>query len=598
MMNPSTSRLARLRMEMKRLGLDGVLVPRADEHLGEFVPDAAERLAWLSGFAGSAGLGIVLRDCAALFVDGRYTEQARQQTDPAQWSVQNLTQAEIAAWLKRGLPDGRVGFDPWLHSQQFVKDMGQNGINLVSLSDNPVDSTWTDRPSPPYGRIHAHSLARAGTASDVKRTQAAAALRDAGAQAAILSDPASVCWLLNLRGEDVPFNPFVLAFAILHDTGAVDLFADPGRLDAELKAVLSEGVSIHPPGPRNAALAGRLAGLSGRRVLMDATASPAWFSQTLAQSGAVLIDGRDPCQLLKACKNHVEQDGARIAHRRDAVAIVRFLHWLDTDGRATDQTERSAAAELLRRRAEAPEFRGESFPAISAAGPHGALPHYRAGPGTDAPIAGGVYLIDSGGQYAEGTTDITRTIWLGEHAPPASLRDHYTRVLRGHIALARLVFPQGRDGRHLDAIARQFLWAAGLDYDHGTGHGVGSYLSVHEGPVSISRAAKTIPLAAGMILSDEPGLYLPGEYGIRLENLLLVRPHPAASSFLEFETLSLAPFDRALIDESTMTNEDVGWLDVYHARVLAEIGPLLDPATRNWLIPACAPMRDAMTPGG
>ena len=573
---------------MQRAGLDGFIVPRADEHLSEYVPPCAERLAWLTGFTGSAGLAIVLHDQAAVFTDGRYTLQLAAQTDPALFERCHIIEQPPPDWLKAAAPGERIGYDPWLVSADTLKRFTDAGLAMVAVSANPVDAAWSDRPPAPAAPAVPHPLHLAGVTSAEKRDAVAAALRDKGEDTAVITDPASLAWLLNLRGGDVDYTPFALGFVLMHADGRAALFMDPAKLDGAAREWLGDAVALQPPD----ALPAALSALAGRKVRVDPTGSAAWFGQTLRATGATVVDGPDPCALPKACKNPVEQAGARAAHARDAVAVCRFLHWLDG---APATTEVAAANQLLRFRAEAAEFRGESFPAISGAGEHGAIIHYRATPDTDRPLqANEAYLTDSGGQYQDGTTDVTRTVWTGPGAPPAELQDRFTRVLQGHIAVAAALFPVGVAGPHLDSLARRPLWQAGLDYDHGTGHGVGSYLSVHEGPAGLSRAAKPVPLAAGMILSDEPGFYLPGAYGIRLENLLLVQPAPdlpgAHKPFLAFETLTLAPFDRRLIDVPMLTRAERAWIDTYHARVLAEVGPALNGPARDWLAAACQPL--------
>jgi Xaa-Pro aminopeptidase len=590
------SHLTDLRAELAKRGLHGMVVPRADEHLGEYVPAGAERLAWLTGFTGSAGLAVVLPERACLFVDGRYVLQAATQTDPAQWERRHITEEPPAAWLAATAPGARIGYDPWLISEETLQRLRDAGVDMVAAEPNPIDAVWHDRPGPPLAPAEPHVLAYAGRAGADKRADLAAVLAEAREDAAVITDPASIAWLLNVRGTDVPFTPFALGFALLRRDGAVDLFMDPRKLPAETRAWIGNGVALHD----RAELPGVLDRLAGKRVRVDPANSPAWFAARLRAAGATVVAGMDPCLLPKASKNAVEQEGARAAHRRDALALSRFLHWLegqDAKGQMGRMTEMEAAARLLALREALPLFRGESFPAISAAGEHGAIMHYRVSAESDRPIGRDeLYLIDSGAQFADGTTDVTRTVWTGPGAPPEDVRDRFTRVLQGHIAIATLVFPRGVCGAHIDGFARRALWQSGLDFDHGTGHGVGSYLSVHEGPVSLSRLAKPVPLAAGMILSDEPGFYAPGQYGIRLENLVLVQPaeRPLATKpFLCFETLTLAPFDRRLIAPDLLTPAERAWVDAYHARVLAEIGPALEQPVRDWLAQVCAPLSGA-----
>ena len=581
-----TSQLVELRAELQRRGVFGFLVPRADEHLGEYVPPAAERLEFLTGFTGSAGLAIVLPEQACLFVDGRYVLQAATQTDAAQWERRHITDEPPAAWLAQAAPDQPIGYDPWLMGEEQLGRFTAAGCRMVALDSNPIDAVWHDRPPPPSSPAVVHPMAFAGRSSADKRHDIATALHDAGQDAAVISDPASLAWLLNIRGQDVPFTPFALGFAIVHADARADLFMAPAKLPAEVRAWLGNEVSVQD----RAALPAALRGFAGKQVRVDPANSPAWFAQRLREAGAVVVPGMDPCLLAKARKNATEQDGARTAQAQDAVAVCRFLYWIDAN--AVGETEQSAADRLLALREALTEFRGESFPAISAAGEHGAIMHYRVDAASNRPIAANeLYLIDSGAQFPCGTTDVTRTVWTGPDTPSDLLRDRYTRVLKGHIAMATLRFPQGANGAHLDGFARHALWQAGLDFDHGTGHGVGSYLSVHEGPVSLSRLARPVPLEAGMILSNEPGFYAPGEFGIRLENLLLVQPFTASSrAFLQFETLTLAPFDRRMVARELLVPEEVAWLDAYHARVAAEIGPLLPPDERSWLDRACAPL--------
>lgn len=590
-MTPHAHRLSDLRATLAKQNLDGFIVPRADEHLGEYVPAAAERLFFLTGFTGSAGMAAVLPDRAAVFTDGRYVLQLSQQTDATIWERCHITEEPPPGWLARHARKGaRIGYDPLLISEDALARYTEAGLEMCAVAENPVDVIWPERPPPPTAPAVPQPLAQAGRSSLEKREEVATALRTAKQDAAVITDPASLAWLLNIRGGDVPFTPFALGFALAHADTRVEVFMDPEKIGTETRAWLGNGVSVAP----RADLAPALARLAGKTVRVDKVFSPAWFGATLRAAGATVVDGADPCALPKATKNAVEQQGARDAHLRDAVAVCRFLHFLSQVGPVGSATEISAAAQLLAFRQEVKDFRGESFPAISGAGPNGAIIHYRVTEESNRRIAPNeVFLIDSGAQYLDGTTDVTRTVWTGPGVAPADVRDRVTRVMKGHIAIARLVFPQGVGGAHIDAFARFALWQAGLDYDHGTGHGVGSYLSVHEGPVSISRAARPVAIAAGMILSNEPGFYLPGQFGVRMENLLLVQPAEipgAAKPFLRFETLSLAPFDRQLLDPGLMDAEEIAWLDAYHARVLTEVGPLLRAEARAWLVRACAPI--------
>jgi Xaa-Pro aminopeptidase len=585
------NRLENLRKELGRQGLDGFIVPRADEHLGEYVPPSAERLSWLTGFTGSAGLAVVLADTAAVFTDGRYVLQLAEQTDPALWQRLHITEQPPPAWIAETAgKDCRIGYDPLLIGEEGLTRYSEAGLTMVPLEPNPLDTVWTDRPAPPCTPAEPHALTFAGRSADDKRADIGRILRDAGDDAAVLTDPASIAWLLNIRGGDVAFTPFALAFALVHADGATELFIDPDKLSPKTRAWLGNNVSVAD----RAALAPALDRCAGKRVRVDPAGSPVWFAQRLRAAGATVASAADPCLLPKACKNPVEQAGARAAHWRDGGAVCRFLYWLSVHAPTGQETEISAAQALLGFRRALDGFRGESFPAISGAGEHGAIIHYRVTEDSNRAIKPDeVYLIDSGAQFPEGTTDITRTVWTGPGAAPAELRDRVTRVMQGHIAIATAVFPRGIGGAHIDALARRALWQVGLDYDHGTGHGVGSYLSVHEGPVSISRQARPVPIAAGMILSNEPGFYLPDHYGIRLENLLLAQTAELPGTirpFLRFETLTLAPFDRRLLDPSLMTPAEIGWLDAYHAWVLAEVGPDLNEAERAWLAAACAPL--------
>jgi Xaa-Pro aminopeptidase len=586
--NAAALRLSALRAELTALELDGFIIPRADENLGEHVPASAERLAWLTGFTGSAGLGAVLPARAAMFTDGRYVLQLAAETDPDLWERRHITDDPPPAWIAANAsPDSRIGYDPRLMSEETLGRYTEAGLTMIPVERNPIDAIWHDRPPPPQAPAHPHPLAFTGKSAAEKREEIATTLREKKQDAAVITDPASIAWLLNIRGGDVPFTPFALAFAVIRADATTTLFIEPAKLSEETRLWLGNGVTVEPP----SALADALSRMGGSAVRVDPSGSPVWFAQTLRAAGARVVSGPDPCLLPKACKNATEQQGARSAHARDAVAVCRFLHFL---AGARDETELSAAERLLAFRREVEGFRGESFPAISAAGEHGAIIHYRVTPQSNRAIRPNeLYLIDSGAQFPDGTTDITRTVWTGPGKPPDELRARATRVLQGHIAIATLIFPQGVAGPHLDAFARRALWQAGLDYDHGTGHGVGSYLSVHEGPAALSRAAKPVAIAPGMILSNEPGFYLPGGYGIRLENLLLVQPADipgATKPYLRFETLTLAPFDTTLIDPALLTADEREWLNAYHARILAEVGPKLDASAHAWLARACAPV--------
>jgi Xaa-Pro aminopeptidase len=582
-----SERLAAVRAEMARQGLQGFLVPRSDEHLGEYVPASAERLAWLTGFTGSAGLALVLPDEAAVWSDGRYVLQIVSQTDGSLWQRLHLTDTPPVEWIAPRIGDGTLGYDPWHVSEDVLRAYMDAGIHLAPVTLNPVDVAWQDRPAPPDAPAVPHAEEFAGIAASDKREQIAAILRAQKQDAAVLTDPASIAWLLNIRGADVGYTPFALGFALIHADGGVELFMDEAKVPAATRAFLGNAVSVSG----RQALPAALGRLRGKRVRLDKAGAAAWFVEQLRAAGAEIVAAQDPCAVPKARKNKVEQDGARAAHGRDAVALCQFLHWLN--GAAGHETELSVSTKLLEFRAEQRLFRGESFPAIAGAGEDGAIIHYHATEATDRKLnPNEVFLIDSGGQYADGTTDVTRTIWTGPDAAPADICDRFTRVLKGHIAIATAVFPDGAPGVRLDAFARAALWQVGLDYDHGTGHGVGSYLSVHEGPISLSPHLRPAGFAEGMIVSNEPGFYLPGHYGIRLENLLLVRPaaFEGPKAFLRFETLTLAPFDRQLIDTSLLTKAELDWVNHYHQRVLDEVGPKLAEDAATWLAASCAPL--------
>ncbi len=582
-------RVAMLRAACAARGLNGYIIPRADEYLGEYVPPCAERLAWISGFTGSAGLAIVLEERAAVFSDGRYTLQLEQQTDAAIWERRHLIEHKPEVWLHDAAPGQKIGFDPWTISADAQARF--TGVEMVPVSPNLIDTIWADRPPPPLAPALPYPQAYAGESSAAKRQRIGAVLAEAGEDAAVLSDGASLAWVFNIRGTDLEFCPFALGYALLRQNGSATLFMAPEKITPNLREHLGPEVTIAAPAELDAAIAE----LKCQTVRYDPATQPAWFETALRQAGAILATGPDPVALPRARKNDTEQAGARAAHLRDGVAMVEFLAWAAEALPKGRETEMSAATKLLAYRAQQKFFKGESFPAISGAGENGAIIHYRATPQSNRPIQpGDVYLIDSGGQYLDGTTDVTRTIWTGPGPAPAAVKAHATMVLAGTIALARAVFPEGVAGVHLDALARQELWRAGLDYDHGTGHGVGAYLSVHEGPVSISRTARPVALAEGMILSDEPGYYLPGSYGVRMENLLLVQKAPFAAArkpFLRFETLTLVPFDRALIEPALLPRESLDWLNDYHAHLRTALSPHLSDKSRAWIGKATAPIR-------
>ncbi len=589
------ARLAALRQELARRGLAGFIVPRADEHQGEYVPPRAERLAWLTGFTGSAGVAVLLEARAALFVDGRYTLQAARQVDPQLFEVRHLTGDPPEAWIAAHLPaEAKLGYDPWLHTPEGVARLRraceQADGALVACPDNPLDAVWTDQPPPPIAPVVPHDLRFAGKPAAAKRQETAAALAKQGVDAAVLTAPDSIAWLLNIRGADVPHTPLPLSFAILHRDASVDLFIDRRKLVPGLEAHLGNGVAVQPPECLGPALDELVR--AGRKVLADPESAAAWIFDRLAAAGGKPVRGDDPCALPKACKNPVEIAGTAEAHRRDGAAVTRFLAWLSGAAISGELTEIEAADRLHALRRENVLFRDLSFSTISGAGANGAIVHYRATPESNRTLRPGeLYLIDSGAQYLDGTTDITRTVAIG--APTAEMREHFTRVLKGHIALATARFPHGTTGSQLDTLARAALWQAGLDYDHGTGHGVGSYLGVHEGPQRISKIPNRVPLEIGMIVSNEPGYYRTGAYGIRVENLVTVVALDAPGAerpMLGFETLTLAPIDRALIDPSMLGPAEIAWLDAYHARVRETLRPRLDAATAKWLVAATRPV--------
>jgi Xaa-Pro aminopeptidase len=586
-------RVLALREELKRRGLDGFIIPRADEHQNEYVPANAERLLWLTGFSGSAGLAIALMDKAAIFVDGRYTLQAPEQVDARIFTPQHLIDAPPSTWIAELLPrGGRLGYDPWLHTPDAVERLGaackKVGGELVAVDSNPIDAIWTDRPPPPLGQVSLHKPSLCGESARAKLKRARMALQSDGLA---VTDAHDVAWLFNIRGADVAHTPLPLAFALVPIEGRPTLYVDARKLSNRVRAHLSELADVAEPDRLIEDLKGL--GAQGKRLTFDAATAPARLTQALEAAGGKAEPGADPVAPMKAAKNRVELEGARAAQLRDGAAMARFLAWFDREAPKGKLTEIVAAEALETFRRETGRLKDISFPSISAAGPNSAIPHYRVSAASNLAIGRGIFLIDSGGQYEDGTTDITRTIAVGR--PSAAMRDRFTRVLKGHISIARAVFPEGTTGAQIDAFARQSLWTAGLDFDHGTGHGVGSYLSVHEGPQRISKAGSA-KLAVGMIVSNEPGYYLAGHFGIRIENLLVVEERKIAGAervMFGFETITLAPIDARLIDRRLLGAEEIAWFDAYHARVRKALGPLVDAATRKWLREATRPLASA-----
>jgi Xaa-Pro aminopeptidase len=589
---PIATRVAALRAELKRRGLGGFVVPRADQHQNEYVPACAERLAWLTGFTGSAGLAVVLDDRAALFVDGRYTLQAPEEVDTTIFSVEHISKTTPEAWIEAHLSTARLGYDPWLHTvegaEKLEKAATAAGGALEAVEPNLIDLIWADRPAPPLGPVVLHDVRYAGEAATEKLARLRPEIAKAKADVLVLSDPHAVAWTFNIRGADVAHTPLPLSFATVPREGRPLLYVDARKLTNEVRDALERLAQVRDP----EALVDDLAALGRAQVtvrLDQATAADA-LARIVTHNGGKVTRGADPVALMKAVKNATEIAGARAAHLRDAGAMCRFLAWFDRHAPRGELTEIDAVAALETFRRETGALKDVSFPTIAGAGSDGAIVHYRVTRKTNRRIAPGeLFLIDSGAQYQDGTTDITRTVAVGETS--ALMRDRFTRVLKGHIALARAVFPEGTTGAQLDPFTRAALWRAGLDFDHGAGHGVGSYLSVHEGPARISKLGHA-PLKRGMILSNEPGYYQAGSYGIRIENLVLVVEVPpvegAEKPLNAFETLTLVPIDRRLIAVELMTPEEIDWVDRYHAQVAAAVGAILDAQTRDWLNAATA----------
>ncbi len=590
-----TARLAAFREELLRRKLTGFVIPRADQQQNEYVPPSDERLAWLTGFTGSAGMAAVLLQEAAVFVDGRYTVQVAKQVDTNAWSIQSLVEPPPENWLSDHLkPGDRLGFDPWLHTTAAVERLkaacAKAGAELVAVDSNPIDAVWHERPAPPLGAVTIHPMEYAGESEADKLTRIRTEIDKLGVDAIVLSDSHTVAWTFNIRGADVSHTPLPLSYALVPRNGRPQIFIDHRKLSNSSRNHLEASADVREPDALVTSL--RDLATTGAAVALDGATAADALSRLVETAGGRTVRASDPIALLKAMKNAVEIKGTMTAHRRDAVALAKFLAWIDREAPKGGLTEIDTVEALETFRRNTGALKDVSFPTIAGTGPNGAIVHYRVTRKSNRRIApGDLLLIDSGAQYEDGTTDVTRTIAIGE--PTDEMRDRFTRVLRGHIAIARAVFPDGTTGAQIDAFARQFLWHAGLDFAHGTGHGVGSYLSVHEGPARISKLGTT-PLKRGMILSNEPGYYKTDAFGIRIENLELVIEadiNDAEQPMNEFQTLTLAPIDRRLINAHRISKRELSWINDYHARVRCEIAPLLDDEeTRTWLHAATEPL--------
>ena len=597
-MSTYQDRLKALREQLKRDRLDGFVVPLTDEHMSEYVGAYAQRLAWLTGFQGSAGSAVVLPEEAAIFTDGRYTLQVREQVDGRNWEFVSVPATSIAAWLGAHAAAGaRVGYDPWLHTRSWVEEarkaLAERGAELVAVDTNPVDAVWPDRPQPSDAKLAVQDNARAGQSSAEKRAAIADWLAERKADAVILSALDSIAWALNVRGQDVAHTPVALAYAIVDADGTADLFVAPEKIGDDVLQHLGNAVRVRD----RAAFPAALGNYAGKRVAADPERAVAAIFGRLEEGGATILPLRDPVVLAKAMKNPAEIAGHRAASVRDGAALARFLKWVEAEAPKGGLTELSCVAKLQELREATGVLKDTSFDTISATGAHGASPHYHSTPESNAALEPGqLYLVDSGGQYADGTTDVTRVLPIG--TPSDEMRDRFTRVLKGHIGLATAVFPAGTNGGQLDSFARRPLWEVGLDFAHGTGHGVGAYLAVHEGPQRIAKPSypgggPSEPLRAGMIISNEPGYYKAGEYGIRIENLILVEERiiPGGDEpMLGFETLTFCPIERSLIGADLLTVAERDWLDAYHAKVLAILGPEMRGDELAWLQAKCAPI--------
>ena len=601
-MSTYEARLAALRAQLKNAQLDGFVVPICDEHMSEYVGDYAQRLGWLTGFGGSAGSAVVLSEEAAIFTDGRYTLQVREQVDGKYWQYVGVPQTSIADWLQDHAPTGaRIGYDAWVHTKGWVesatKALAAKGAELVAVKSNPIDRVWAEQPQKSVAKLIVHDTHYAGQSSAEKRAAVAEWLTAHKLDSTVISALDSVAWLLNIRGSDVSNTPVALSFVLAYADGTADLFVAPEKIDDAVRAHLGNAVRLRDPSE----FVPELRSMNGKRIAVDPDRAVAAIFGALQAGGAHIVEARDPTILPKAVKNPIEQSGHRAAQARDGAALSRFLHWMHETAYKGELNELSAAARLKAFREDTRMLKDLSFDTISATGPNGAHCHYKVDESTNRSIEpNSIYLVDSGGQYLDGTTDVTRTIWVGPGQPTAEMKDRFTRVLKGHIALACAVFPEGTRGAQLDSMARASLWQAGLDYAHGTGHGVGSFLAVHEGPQRIAKfaggqAGSDEPLQAGMILSNEPGYYKSGEYGIRIENLILVEERTIAGAegrYFGFETLTFAPIDKNLVDVNLLNSDELHWWNDYHSKVLAIVGPQLDGEALAWTKAACAALTE------
>ncbi len=600
LMHTHEARLDALRKELARRGLDGFVVPISDEHLSEYVGAYAQRLGWLTGFGGSAGSAAVLAHKAAMFVDGRYTLQVRQQVSGELYEYKSVPEDNIGDWLAENVEEGaKIGFDPWIHTRGWARGVAEKlkkvGAELVPVESNPIDAVWEDQPAPSPAVAYVQDDKLAGRTSAEKRAEIAEWLGKNKLDAVVISALDSVAWTLNIRGADVDHTPVALSYLMVQSDGTADWFIAPEKVTPAVSQALGNAVRIRPRDEFSAAFAE----LAGKRVAADPARSVAAIFERLDEVGAEIVTEDDPTVLPKAIKNAAEQQGHRDAQERDGAAIAKFLHWLSVEAPKGGVDELSAAARLHAFRQESDLLRDTSFDTISGAGPNGASPHYRVDEDSNIPLKpNSVYLVDSGGQYPDGTTDITRTIWVGPDSPPDEVCDRFTRVLKGHIALDMQTFPPGTPGSALDTLARQHLWMAGLDYAHGTGHGVGAFLGVHEGPQRIAKgrgaqAGTDQPLMAGMILSNEPGYYKANEYGIRIENLVLVKDveiDGMEGKWLGFETLTFAPIDKMMVKRELLSPAEIAWWNSYHQRTRDLLAPQLEGADLEWLEAACAPL--------